>query len=91
MAMAGVKFNVFGKDTIIVLDNEKRNKEIVHSIEKFITNGYSVCIWPDDMDGKDINEMILKGYTSETILDIIDNNTYSGLQANFALSRWRKC
>ena len=91
MAMAGVKFNVFDKDTIIVLDNEKRNKEIVNSIEKFITNGYSVCIWPDDMDGKDINEMILKGYTSESILDIIDNNIYSGLQANFALSRWRKC
>ena len=91
MAMAGVKFNVFDLETIIVLDNEKRNKEIVNSIEKFITNGYSVCIWPDDMEGKDINEMILKGYTSESILDIIDNNTYSGLQANFALSRWRKC
>lgn len=91
MAMAGVKFNVFDLETIIVLDNEKRNKEIVNSIEKFITNGYSVCIWPDDMEGKDINEMILKGYTSNEILSIIDNNTYSGLQANFALSRWRKC
>jgi len=91
MAMAGVKFNVFDLETIIVLDNEKRNKEIVNSIEKFITNGYSVCIWPDDMEGKDINEMILKGYASNEILSIIDNNTYSGLQANFALSRWRKC
>ena len=38
MAMAGVKFNVFDLETIIVLDNEKRNKEIVHSMEKFITN-----------------------------------------------------
>ena len=91
MAMAGVKFNVFDLETIIVLDNEKRNKEIVNSIEKFITNGYSVCIWQDDMEGKDINEMILKGYASNEILSIIDNNTYSGLQANFALSRWRKC
>lgn len=91
MAMAGVKFNVFDLETIIVLDNEKRNKEIVHSIEKFITNGYTVCIWPDDMEGKDINEMVMNGMTSEEILDVIDNNVYSGLQANFALSRWRKC
>jgi len=29
--------------------------------------------------------------TSQDIIDIIDNNTYSGLQANFQLSRWQKC
>lgn len=33
MAMAGIKFNVFDLDTIIVLDNEKRNKEIVNSLQ----------------------------------------------------------
>ena len=91
MAMAGIKFNVFDLDTIIVLDNEKRNKEIVHSLQKFITNGYSVCIWPESVEGKDINEMIMKGMTSEEILGIIDTNTYSGLQAQFQLSQWRKC
>ena len=91
MAMAGIKFNTFDLETIIVLDNEKRNKEIIHSIEKFITNGYKVCIWPDDVEGKDINDMIMRGMTSEEILGIIDSNIYSGLEANFALSRWRKC
>ena len=91
MAMAGIKFNVFDLDTIIVLDNEKRNKEIVHSLQKFITNGYSVCIWPEGIHGKDINDMILNGMTVETILNVIDNNTYSGLQADFILSQWRKC
>ena len=91
MAMAGIKFNCFEKDTIIVLDNEKRSKELANSIEKFITNGYSVCIWPESVEGKDINEMIMKGMTSEEILGIIDTNTYSGLQAQFQLSQWRKC
>jgi len=91
MAMAGIKFNVFDLDTIIVLDNEKRNKEIVHSLQKFITNGYSVCIWPEGVNGKDINDMILNGMTSEEILGVIDTNTYSGLQADFILSQWRKC
>ena len=91
MAMAGIKFNVFDLDTIIVLDNEKRNKEIVHSLQKFITNGYSVCIWPEGVNGKDINDMILNGMTADEIIDVIDNNTHSGLQADVILSRWRKC
>ena len=91
MAMAGVKYNVFDLETIIVLDNEKRNTEIVSSMQKFITNGYKVCIWPEDIIEKDINEMIMNGKTPEQILGIIDNNIYSGLQADFALSRWRKC
>ena len=91
MAMAGIKFNVFDLDTIIVLDNEKRNKEIVNSLQKFITNGYSVCIWPDGIRGKDINDMILNGMTTDEIIGVIDTNTYSGLQADFILSQWRKC
>ncbi len=91
MAMAGIKFNVFDLDTIIVLDNEKRNKEIVNSLQKFITNGYSVCIWPEGVNGKDINDMILNGLSTDEIISVIDTNTYSGLQADFILSQWRKC
>ena len=91
MAMAGIKFNVFDLDTIIVLDNEKRNKEIVNSLQKFITNGYSVCIWPEGVNGKDINDMIVNGMSTDEIISVIDTNTYSGLQADFILSQWRKC
>ena len=35
--------------------------------------------------------MIMEGMTSEQIVDIIDNNTYSGLQADFQLSQWKRC
>ena len=61
------------------------------ALKKLIINGYSVCIWPDNIREKDINEMILSGMTTEEIVDVIDNNTHSGLQANFQLSRWQKC
>ena len=74
-----------------MLDNEKRNKEIVNSLQKFITNGYSVCIWPEGVNGKDINDMILNGMSTDEIISVIDTNTYSGLQADFILSQWRKC
>jgi len=74
-----------------VLDNERRNVQIVDALKKVITNGYSVCIWPDSVKEKDINEMIISGKTTDDIVEIIDNNTYSGLQANFQLSQWKRC
>lgn len=91
LAIAGLNFKGVKLNSIIVLDNEKRNKQIMDALKKLIINGYSVCIWPDNIKEKDINEMILSGMTSQDIIDIIDNNTYSGLQANFQLSRWQKC
>ena len=74
-----------------MLDNERRNVQIVDALKKLIINGYSVCIWPDSVKEKDINEMIISGKTTDDIVDIIDNNTYSGLQANFQLSQWKRC
>ena len=43
------------------------------------------------MKEKDINEMIISGKNTDDIVEIIDNNTYSGLQANFQLSQWKRC
>ena len=39
---------------------------------------------------KDINEMILGGYTKEKVKKIIDDNTYSGLSAKMKLTAWKK-
>ena len=91
LATAGLNFKDLTLGNIIVLDNERRNVQIVDALKKVIANGYSVCIWPDSVTEKDINEMVMNGMTTEQIVDIIDNNTYSGLQADFQLSRWKKC
>ncbi len=90
LATAGLNFKGVKCD-IIVLDNERRNVQIVEALNKVITSGYSVCIWPDSVKEKDINDMIINGRTTEDIVKIIDNNTYSGLQANFQLSQWKRC
>jgi hypothetical protein len=76
---------------VLVNDNEPRNKEIVRQINTNIKNGYSVCLWPDSVKEKDINDMILSGLTREEIKSIIDQHTYSGLRAEFEFSKWRKC
>ena len=74
-----------------MLDNERRNVQIADALKKVITNGYSGCIWPDSVNEKDINEMIIGGKTTDDIVKIIDDNTYSGLQADVQLSQWKRC
>jgi len=75
----------------LVYDNEPRNKDIVKQIEKSIERGYNVCLFPDTVKGKDINEMILNGLTSEEIKSIIDSNTFSDLTAKLNFMRWKRC
>ena len=91
LAIAGLNFKGVKLNNVIVLDNERRNVQIVDALKKLIINGYSVCIWPDSVKEKDINEMIISGKNTDDIVEIIDNNTYSGLQANFQLSQWKRC
>ena len=75
---------------VIVYDNEPRSKETIKKIDKAILQGYRVCIWPDNLDAKDVNDMVLSGLSSEFIKHIIDTNTYKDLSAKLALTRWSK-
>lgn len=75
----------------IVMDNEPRNKEIVKQLEKYIELGYSVCMFPSTIQQKDINEMVLHGgMTPDEIIDLINTNTYTGMEAKLNFSTWRK-
>ena len=58
---------------IVVYDNEPRSKETIEKINKAILQEYSVCIWPDNIIHKDVNDMILAGYTIESIEHIINH------------------
>lgn len=75
---------------VVVYDNEPRNKHTVKHIEKAIDSGYRVCIWPTALEQKDVNDMVLAGYTKEQVKDIIDERTYSGPTAKLHFALWRK-
>ena len=79
------------ENTTIVFDNEPRNKEIVKRMEKIIQDGWTICIWPEKTSEKDVNDMIIAGQTSKEIEGVINRNKFSGLQAKFKLSGWKKC
>mgnify|MGYP003644725573 FL=1 len=74
---------------VYVLDNEPRNLQIVRYNERLIELGKTICVWPNSTQEKDINDMV---YTMSTrkIEKLIDQNTYSGLEATLKLNEWRK-
>jgi transcription elongation factor Elf1 len=75
----------------IIMDNEPRNKDIVKQLDKYITSGYSVCMLPDTITQKDINEMVLHGgMTPDEIIDLINTNTHTGMEAKLKFINWRK-
>lgn len=93
LAMAGADLSgveLDPKNTVIVYDNERRNDEIIKRMEKIIDLGYNICIWPNTIEQKDINDMVLAGRQLADIKLIVDQNTYSGLEAKLALTIWKK-
>lgn len=92
IAMAGADGNMIAlsqtQNAVFVFDCEYRNKQILDRIDKLISKGINVCLWPKHMveKGKDINDFILSGLTSENITTIIRENTYNGLMAKMVLN-----
>ena len=75
---------------VVVFDNEPRNKSITSIMSKVIERGYDICIWPASFKYKDVGEAIEAGMTSQSILDIINENTYNGLAAEVSYTQWKK-
>ena len=89
---------------VVIYDNEPRNIHTVRKMEKAIDAGYTVCIWPDTITQKDVNDMIKSevkdtSFTNTELINrianrlrkVIDQNAHSGLAAKLKLTAWRKC
>ena len=90
VAMCGsdVDIRTFGwSDYIWVYDNEPRNREIVERITKSINRGDKVVIWSNNIQEKDINDMVLAGHD---VQKMVESNTYQGLEAKLKLTHWKK-
>lgn len=75
---------------ILIPDKEPRNKVIIDNIYRYIELGYRVCLMPELLQGKDINEYVFHGLKIDTLKEVIDSNTYSGMDAKLKLSKWKK-
>jgi len=91
IAVAGADFTRLAVDNLtVIFDNERRNIQILKQIEKTIDKNYNVVLWPDDIQEKDINDMILAGRSKEGIQSIISDNTFNGNMAKLRFSKWRR-
>lgn len=83
--------STFPKNNIVVVyDNESRSKETIKKLDKAILQGYNVVIWPENLEHKDINDMVLAGLSPEFIVHIMKTNTYRDLAAKMAMTKWSK-
>ena len=85
-----LKNKIPNENITYIFDNEPRNKEIVKRMYKVIEKDFNVVIWPDEIQLKDVNDMIMSGLTKFELQDIISNNTYSKLSALTKLNYWKK-
>lgn len=93
VAAAGASLSKFAEskfDAVYIFDNEPRNVEILKLMKKIILKGEKICLWPDSIKYKDINDMIKSGLTSEKIMSIISTNTTQGDDAMVKLHFWAK-
>lgn len=67
--------------TIIPDSDWKRNPQVAKQLLKAINEGFSVCLLPDTMKGKDINDYVKNGVHIDELKEIIDKYTFVGLKA----------
>jgi hypothetical protein len=88
LAVAG---DILDKSNIVlVFDNEPRNKEIVRLMEDAIDNHFNVVIWPEMIQEKDINDMVLAGFAPDELEDILEKHTYLNLRAKMEFVAWKR-
>lgn len=78
------------ENATFVYDAEPRNKEIHKLMMKLIKAGHKICVWPKDVPGKDVNLMVLNGWSTNKISKIIEENTYKGISAELQVAEWKK-
>jgi hypothetical protein len=79
-----------GKRIIFIIDNEPRNKEVIKKMYDLVEAKREIVIWPETVQGKDINDMILNGMSPIEIVSIIQDNACGGLEAKLKLNTWKK-
>ena len=88
--LTAVADNISAGKKVIIFDNEPRNKDIVKLMQESIKSNHQIVIWPDTIQAKDINEMIISGISPDEIESIISSNTVSGLEAQLKFNFWKK-
>ena len=86
-SLTGVVDHFATGDWTLVYDNEPRNKDIARQQQRSIDKGYKVVVYPQGIEQKDINDMVLAGID---VNKLIRENTFQGAQAMLKFIRWKR-
>ena len=92
IAVAGTSFDKVESvldinSLVFIFDNQPRNKEVCKIMEKHIRKNMKMVIWPQQVQEKDINDMVKAG---RKVSQMIKQNTYQGLQAMVKFTSWKR-
>lgn len=77
---------------VIIPDNDWiRNKQVCDRILQLGKDGYSISLFPEDFEYKDINEAIIDGCSANELKDMIMENVSSGPKLILDITFRRKC
>ena len=79
--------DVLDDNTVYIFDNQPRNRDIVTRMQRMAGMNKKIVVWPDDIEEKDINDMVLNGLD---VMDTINKNTYRSLEALLYIGKWSK-
>lgn len=72
----------------VIFDNQPRNPQVCHLIQKAIREGYRVVIFSARIAEKDLNDMKKAGVD---YMEEIRTRTFQGLSAQMQFNQWKKC
>lgn len=79
------------KNSIVVLDNQPRNSNVVYMMMRYASAGLRVVVWKNISPAlKDINDMIMSGMKPNEIIGLMEENTFSGLKAKNEIQHWKR-
>ncbi len=75
----------------LVMDKDYRNKQVVKAMECLIEDGYTVVLFPGNIDAKDVNDLVKDHkYTPMELTSFLEKNSHSGLVASLELNKLKR-
>lgn len=79
------------ENSVLIFDNEPRKKETIQKMERAQEQDLPLVVWPSVLsEYNDINDMVIGGVSPKELLQLIDQNTFSGLRAKLEISKWKR-
>ena len=90
LAGADAVVNIQHEQCTIIFDNEPRNEQIVNRMISAVDKKFNLVVWPESLNYKDINDIVIAGKTPAEIQTLIHSNTYCGLTALQHINNWKR-